>query len=58
MCDVDGWMGGVVHVGDWTDVDVVQVEHLDLSKAKATDLLRAHDANAEKAMMAWVSASV
>ncbi|EME50050.1 hypothetical protein DOTSEDRAFT_20438 [Dothistroma septosporum NZE10] len=33
------------------------VEQLDLSKAKAMDLLRAHDANAVKAMTAWVSAA-
>ncbi|EME88032.1 uncharacterized protein MYCFIDRAFT_48247 [Pseudocercospora fijiensis CIRAD86] len=33
------------------------VEHLDLSKAKATDLLRAHDADAIKAMNAWVTSS-
>ncbi|KXT07426.1 hypothetical protein AC578_470 [Pseudocercospora eumusae] len=34
------------------------VEHLDLSKAKATDLLRAHDADATKAMSAWVASTV
>ncbi|KAF7190214.1 hypothetical protein HII31_08545 [Pseudocercospora fuligena] len=33
------------------------VEHLDLSKAKATDLLRAHDADPTRAMNAWVSSS-
>ncbi|KXT11908.1 hypothetical protein AC579_10485 [Pseudocercospora musae] len=33
------------------------VEHLDLSKAKATDLLRAHDADLTKAMNAWVTSS-
>jgi hypothetical protein len=35
-----------------------QAEHLDMSRTKATELLRAHDANAVKAMKAWVSASV
>ncbi|KAM0691955.1 hypothetical protein Q7P36_008156 [Cladosporium allicinum] len=32
-------------------------EHLDVSRTKATELLRAHDANAVKAMKAWVTAS-
>ena len=35
----------------------LQAEHLDMSRAKATELLRANDANAVKAMKAWVTAS-
>ena len=35
-----------------------QVDQLDLSKAKATELLRARDADAAKAMSAWVEAPV
>lgn len=35
-----------------------QAEQLDLSKPKATELLRAHDADAVRAMKAWVAASV
>ncbi|KAF2770009.1 hypothetical protein EJ03DRAFT_83623 [Teratosphaeria nubilosa] len=34
------------------------VEQLGLSKGKATELLRAHDADAVKAMTAWVTAAV
>jgi len=34
-----------------------QAEHLDMSRTKATELLRAHDADAVKAMKAWVTAS-
>ncbi|QIW96827.1 hypothetical protein AMS68_002345 [Peltaster fructicola] len=41
---------------DQADVTLL-VEHLDVSKTKATELLRAHDADAVKAMTAWVSAS-
>lgn len=41
---------------DQADVTLL-VEQLDLSKAKATELLKAHDADAVKAMTAWVSAS-
>ena len=39
-------------------MDVVQAEQLDMSKTKATELLRAHDADAVKAMTAWVTAAV
>jgi len=39
-------------------MDVVQAERLDMSKTKATELLRAHDADAVKAMTAWVTAAV
>ena len=35
----------------------LQAEYLDMSRAKATELLRAHDANAVKAMKAWVAAT-
>lgn len=35
-----------------------QAEQLDLSRPKATELLRAHDADAVRAMKAWVSAAV
>lgn len=34
-----------------------QVEELDLSKAKATDLLKAHEGDAVQAMRAFVTAS-
>jgi len=36
----------------------VQVEHLELSKAKATDLLKTYDGDALKALTAFVTASV
>lgn len=36
----------------------LQSEQLDLSKAKATDLLRAHDGDTLKAMVQWVSSAV
>lgn len=35
-----------------------QAEQLDLSRPKATELLRAHDADAVRAMKAWVSATI
>ena len=38
--------------------DVAQVDQLDISKTKATELLRAHEADAVKAMTAWVTAAV
>lgn len=38
--------------------DYSQMDQLDLSKTKATELLRAHDADAVKAMTAWVTAAV
>ncbi|KAF1823720.1 uncharacterized protein K489DRAFT_370040 [Dissoconium aciculare CBS 342.82] len=38
---------------DPTDVSLL-AEQLDLSKTKATDLLRAHDADVVKALTAWV----
>ncbi|KAI5370400.1 Putative nascent polypeptide-associated complex subunit alpha-like, UBA domain-containing protein [Septoria linicola] len=41
---------------DAADVTLL-VDQLDLSKTKATDLLRAHDADALKAIKAWVTAS-
>ncbi|KAK4507597.1 hypothetical protein PRZ48_001332 [Zasmidium cellare] len=41
---------------DAADVGLL-VDQLDLTKAKATDLLRAHDADALKAMKAWITAS-
>ncbi|KAK5136261.1 hypothetical protein LTR08_003868 [Meristemomyces frigidus] len=41
---------------DAGDVAVL-AEHLDVSKTKATELLRAHDADAVKAMTAWVTAA-
>lgn len=42
---------------DQADVALL-VEQLDMSKTKATELLRAHDADAVKAMTAWVTAAV
>ncbi|KAK5123286.1 hypothetical protein LTR85_002716 [Meristemomyces frigidus] len=42
---------------DQADVTLL-AEHLDMSKPKATELLRAHDADAVKAMTAWVTAAV
>ncbi|KAK4984413.1 hypothetical protein LTR66_001014 [Elasticomyces elasticus] len=42
---------------DQADVALL-VEQLDLSKTKATELLRAHDADAVKAMTAFVTAPV
>ncbi|EMC94856.1 hypothetical protein BAUCODRAFT_73494 [Baudoinia panamericana UAMH 10762] len=42
---------------DQADVTLL-VDQLDMSKAKATELLRAHDADAVKAMTAWVTAAV
>jgi hypothetical protein len=41
----------------WANDSDFQAEHLDMSRTKATELLRAHDADAVKAMKAWVSAS-
>lgn len=38
--------------------DKEQVDQLDITKVKATELLRAHDADAVKAMTAWVEAAV
>ena len=35
-----------------------QADQMDISKTKATELLRAHEADAVKAMTAWVTASV
>ena len=40
------------------ELTMLQVEQLDMSKTKATELLRIHDADAVKAMTAWVTASV
>ncbi|KXL42369.1 hypothetical protein M433DRAFT_66072 [Acidomyces richmondensis BFW] len=40
---------------DQSDVALL-VEQLDISKTKATDLLRSHDADVVKAMIAWVTA--
>lgn len=37
--------------------DVRQVEELELSKGKATDLLRAHEGDAVRALRAFVTAS-
>ena len=42
---------------DAADVNLL-VDQLDLSKLKATELLKAHDADAVKAMTAWVTAAV
>ncbi|KAF2486610.1 hypothetical protein BDY17DRAFT_321385 [Neohortaea acidophila] len=42
---------------DPADVTLV-MEQLDMSKIKATELLRNHDADATKAMTAWVTAAV
>ncbi|KAK0938314.1 hypothetical protein LTR29_010071 [Friedmanniomyces endolithicus] len=42
---------------DQADVALL-ADQLDLSKTKATELLRAHDADAVKAMTAWVTAAV
>ncbi|KAK1048638.1 hypothetical protein LTR74_017483 [Friedmanniomyces endolithicus] len=42
---------------DQADVALL-ADQLDLSKTKATALLRAHDADAVKAMTAWVTAAV
>ncbi|KAK4552235.1 hypothetical protein LTR86_010589 [Recurvomyces mirabilis] len=42
---------------DQVDVALL-VEQLDISKTKATELLRAHDADAVKAMTTWVTAVV
>lgn len=41
-----------------TCADQDQADQLDMSKMKATELLRAHDADAVKAMTAWVTAAV
>jgi len=38
--------------------DMMQVEHLELSKLKATEMLRTHDGDAVKAMTAYVAAAV
>ena len=38
--------------------DYFQADQLDMSKTRATELLRAHDADAVKAMTAWVTAAV
>ena len=35
--------------------DVLQAENLDISRARATDLLKANDADPFKAMRAWVA---
>lgn len=42
---------------DQADVALL-VEQLDVTKQKATELLRAHEADAVKAMSAWVEAAV
>ncbi|KAK3643331.1 hypothetical protein LTR56_010287 [Elasticomyces elasticus] len=42
---------------DQADVALL-ADQLDMSKTKATELLRAHDADAVKAMTAWVTAAV
>ena len=42
----------------FADDAMQQAEQLDLSRPKATELLRAHDADAVRAMKAWVSATV
>ncbi|KAK0903243.1 hypothetical protein LTR02_007660 [Friedmanniomyces endolithicus] len=42
---------------DQADVALL-ADQLALSKTKATELLRAHDADAVKAMTAWVTAAV
>ncbi|KAK0357322.1 hypothetical protein LTR91_004362 [Friedmanniomyces endolithicus] len=42
---------------DQADVALL-ADQLDLSKTKATELLRAHDTDAVKAMTAWVTATV
>ena len=36
----------------------VQIEELELSKIKATDLLKAHDGDAEKALRAYITPSI
>lgn len=46
-----GWDGGLMRV--W----VGQVEELELSKGKATDLLKAHEGDAMKALRAFVTAA-
>ena len=48
--------GWVVIVGDSLLTDVEQVEELELTKAKATELLKAHDGDAVKAINAYVAA--
>jgi len=45
------WDGGLMRVWLW------QVDELELSKGKATDLLKAHEGDAVKAMRAFVLAS-
>jgi hypothetical protein len=42
--------------GDMLSDGVLQAEHLDISKARATELLKANDADPVKAMRAWVAA--
>ena len=42
---------------NFADFDL-QIEELELSKAKATELLKAHDGDAVKAMRAYVTTSV
>ena len=54
-----GWSGrGRGRGGLWLTLMLAQADQLDMSKAKATELLRANDADAVKAMTAWVTASV
>jgi hypothetical protein len=53
------WYGRFVgRLGDIVDINLAQAEQLDMSKTKATELLRAYDADAVKAMTAWVTAAV
>ena len=40
---------------DYADIYAEQVDELELTKAKATELLKAHDGDAVKAMRAYVT---
>jgi hypothetical protein len=44
-------------LGDWVygGVNDLQVQELDLSKSKATELLKAHDGDMRKAIRAFIS---
>ena len=49
---------GVEIYADYDFIYLLQVDELELSKGKATDLLRQHDGNAVKAMMAFLEVPV
>jgi NACalpha-BTF3-like transcription factor len=53
---VSGVEGGFMRIGRWRGLMVMQVSEFEISKAKATEILKAHDGDAVKAMAAFVSA--